>query len=298
MKKIAVIGSLNMDLVAVTEVSPKMGETVFGKDFSMFPGGKGANQATAAGRLGAQVMMFGTVGDDDHGRSLLAELEKNHVDAVHVAERKDAPTGCALIESCRGQNRIIVIPGANSKTDKSYLEDKMEAILEADVFLLSMEIPLASIEYAAETLSLHGKTVILNPAPAVPIPESLIDNTSYILPNEHEAAILFNMPEEEALMKYPNKLLITKGEHGVVYHDGEKPVHIPAAEVNPVDSTGAGDTFAGAFAAASAKGMVLKEAVQFAAAAAGLSVEKHGAQSGMPTDKELEAFRSRGKSNE
>ncbi|MEM5018211.1 ribokinase [Metabacillus indicus] len=298
MKKIAVIGSLNMDLVAVTEVSPKMGETVFGKDFSMFPGGKGANQATAAGRLGAQVMMFGTVGDDDHGRSLLAELEKNHVHAVHVAERKDAPTGCALIESCRGQNRIIVIPGANSKTDKSYLEDKMEAILQADVILLSMEIPLASIEYAAETLSHHGKTVILNPAPAVPIPESLIDNTSYILPNEHEAAILFNMPEEEALMKYPNKLLITKGEHGVVYHDGEKPVHIPAAEVNPVDSTGAGDTFAGAFAAASAKGMVLKEAVEFAAAAAGLSVEKHGAQSGMPTDKELEAFRSRGKSNE
>ncbi|MGP1909884.1 ribokinase [Metabacillus sp. JX24] len=298
MKKIAVIGSLNMDLVAVTEVSPKMGETVFGKDFSMFPGGKGANQATAAGRLGAQVMMFGTVGDDDHGRSLLAELDKNHVDAGHAAKRKDAPTGCALIESCRGQNRIIVIPGANSKTDRSYLEEKMEVILEADVILLSMEIPLESIEYAAEILSGYGKTVILNPAPAVPIPESLIDNTSCILPNEHEAAILFNMTEEEALRKYPNKLLITKGEQGVVYHDGEKPVHIPAVKVNPVDSTGAGDTFAGAFAAASAKGLVLKEAVQFAAAAAGLSVEKHGAQSGMPTEKELEAFRSRGRSNE
>ncbi|MGX1195097.1 ribokinase [Metabacillus sp. SLBN-84] len=298
MKKIAVIGSLNMDLVAVTEVSPKMGETVFGKDFSMFPGGKGANQATAAGRLGAQVMMFGTVGDDDHGRSLLAELDINHVDASHVAKRKDSPTGCAMIESCLGQNRIIVIPGANSKTDRSYLEEKMEVILEADVILLSMEIPLESIEYAAEILSGYGKTVILNPAPAVPIPKSLIDHTSCILPNEHEAAILFNMPEEEALRKYPNKLLITKGEQGVVYHDGEKPVHIPAVKVNPVDSTGAGDTFAGAFAAASAKGLVLKEAVQFAAAAAGLSVEKHGAQSGMPTEKELEAFRSRGRSNE
>ncbi|MDQ0861521.1 ribokinase [Bacillus sp. V2I10] len=295
MNKIAVIGSLNMDLVAVTDISPKMGETVIGKDFHMFPGGKGANQATAAARLGGSVKLFGTLGDDQHGEFLLHQLENNKVDGSSIQMRRDAPTGCAIIEICEAQNRIIVVPGANAKTDEAYLQKKIDDLLEADVILISMEIPMQPIEYIIKELADHGKIIILNPAPAVPLSDEIISHCTYLIPNEHEAKIIFNSKyeEAEALKKYPNKLLITKGEQGVTCFNGQEIETVPAIKVNPVDSTGAGDTFAGAFSYAISEEKPLKECIQFAVIAAGLSVEKRGAQSGMPTAAEVNEYCSR-----
>ncbi len=295
MNKIAVVGSLNIDLVAVTDVSPKMGETVIGKDFSMYPGGKGANQAVAAARLGGNIEIFGTIGDDQHGHVLERQLKKERVTISSLQKRSDVPTGCALIEICNAHNRIIVVPGANGKTDEAYLKSSMNAILKADVILLSMEIPFKSIEYLIEELSEHKKTIVLNPAPALRLSEDMISKVTYLLPNEHEAEIIFGgkVSEAEALKRYPNKLLITKGEQGVTYFNGEEIETIPAIKVNPIDTTGAGDTFAGAFLYAISDSIPLKEAIRFAAIAAGLSVEKRGAQSGMPTLAECDQYRKR-----
>ncbi|TDL80890.1 ribokinase [Peribacillus frigoritolerans] len=295
MNKIAVIGSLNIDLVAVTDISPKMGETVLGKEFNIFPGGKGANQATAAARLGGSVKLFGTVGDDQHGNFLLDQLSINDVGIGDIQKQSEAPTGCAMIEICDAQNRIIVVPGANAKTDEDYLQGKINGLLEAEVILISMEIPMNAIEYIVKELAKYGKKIILNPAPAVPLSEEVISRCTYLLPNEHEAEIIFNgkYDEAEALKKHPNKLLITKGEQGITYFTGHKMENVPAIKVNPVDSTGAGDTFAGAFAFAISERKPLKECIQFAAIAAGLSVEKRGAQSGMPTAAEVQEYCSR-----
>jgi ribokinase len=295
MKRIAVVGSLNIDLVAVTDVSPKMGETVIGKDFSIYPGGKGANQAVAAARLGGDIEIFGTIGDDQHGHVLERQLKNEKVSISSLQKRSDVPTGCALIEICKADNRIIVVPGANGKTDRAYLKSSMNAILKADVILLSMEIPVPSIEYLIEELSEHNKTIVLNPAPAVPLSEETISKVTYLLPNEHESKIIFGetLSEDAALKQYPNKMLITKGDKGVTFFNGEEIETIPSIQVNPVDTTGAGDTFAGAFSYAISDGMLLKEAICFAAIAAGLSVEKKGAQSGMPTLAECVEYRKK-----
>ncbi|MCM3595530.1 ribokinase [Metabacillus idriensis] len=295
MNKIAVIGSLNIDLVAVTDISPKMGETVMGKEFNIFPGGKGSNQATAAARLGGSVNLFGTVGDDQHGNFLLDRLSINDVGISNIQKQSEASTGCAMIEICDAQNRIIVVPGANSKTDEGYLQGKINNLLEAEVILISMEIPMDAIEYIVKELAKYGKKIILNPAPAVPLSEEVITHCTYLLPNEHEAEIIFNgkYEEAEALKKHANKLLITKGEQGITYFTGQEIETVPAIKVNPVDSTGAGDTFAGAFSFAISQRKPLKECIQFAAIAAGLSVEKRGAQSGMPTAAEVQEYCSR-----
>ncbi|WP_191562539.1 ribokinase [Metabacillus idriensis] len=295
MNKIAVVGSLNIDLVAVTDVSPKMGETVIGKDFSMYPGGKGANQAVAGARLGGDIEIFGTIGDDQHGHMLERQLKNDRVSTSSLQKRSDVPTGCALIEICNAHNRIIVVPGANGKTDEAYLKSSMNAILNADVILLSMEIPLPSIEYLVEELYEHNKTIVLNPAPAVHLSEELMSKVTYLLPNEYEAEIIFGgtLSEDAALKRYPNKLLITKGEKGVTFFNEEEIETIPSIIVNPVDTTGAGDTFAGAFSYAISDGLPVKEAIRFAAIAAGLSVEKKGAQSGMPTLAECNEYRKK-----
>lgn len=288
MNKVAVIGSINMDLVVETDISPSMGETVIGNDFFTSPGGKGANQAVAIARLGGECHLFGSIGNDANGVSLKASLESNQVITQYLNEVEQS-TGCALIEVFQGKNKIIVVPGANQKTNRAYLESVLPHILEAQTVLIQMEIPMDSIEYIVDVCYEHGMTTVLNPAPASVLSENIVNKVTYLLPNEHEFELIFSekMSEETVLKRYPNKLIITKGEQGVAYFDGNEVVTVPSVKVEAVDTTGAGDTFAGAFTLAVSEGKDLQNSIRFANAAAGLSVTKRGAQQGMPNRPEV-----------
>lgn len=293
MAKIAVIGSINMDLVAETDIIPKKGETVLGNNFFTSPGGKGANQAVAAARLGGKVSIFGSIGNDQNGLSLKENLMNEMVDVNHLNIVDHVASGVAIIEICENDNRIIVVPGANHYTNVEYLTKVSEALLSYDVILMQLEIPIESIQFIIQFLSDHQKVIILNPAPAMPLPEDLVNKVSYITPNEHEYQIVLNTTEsmEEVLQKYPNKLLITRGEEGVTYYDGDKTVTVPCINVDVVDTTGAGDTFTGAFGVAISEGQPIREAIEFANIAAGLSITRKGAQKGMPTRQEVQKKR-------
>ncbi|NEU30349.1 ribokinase [bacterium LRH843] len=289
MKKIAVIGSLNMDYMIETDTFPAVGETVLGKGFYMSPGGKGANQAVAAARLGGDVTLFGSVGNDANGAELLDIIKSEKINPSYIQKVDNVTSGVAFIEVGNGHNRIVFIPGANSHTNKAYIK-KVETILTSfDVFVFQLETPLEVIQAILPLLHEQGKTVILNPAPAMNLEESFIEMITYLTPNEHEVhGVLGSNDDIDSLLKrYPNKLIVTMGTEGVVYSDGEKTVRIPAIKVTPVDTTGAGDTFSGAFAVAIAEGKTISDALTFANTAAGISITKSGAQSGMPTKEEV-----------
>lgn len=289
MAKIAVVGSINMDLVVETDVIPRQGETILGKNFFATSGGKGANQAVASARLGGEVALFGSVGNDQNGESMLEVLKKEKVGTSHINIVDGVPTGVAIIEICNSDNRIIVVPGANEFTNIGYLSSICEELLNYDVILMQHEIPLKGIAFITNYLSNHNKTIILNPAPAFPLTEEIINEITYITPNEHEYKIILNTTDniEEAVKNFPNKLLITRGDEGVTYFDGNSIVTVPCIDVNVVDTTGAGDTFTGAFGVAISEGQPIKEAIQFANIAAGLSITKKGAQGGMPTREDV-----------
>lgn len=292
MKKIAVIGSINRDLVVEANAFPKKGETIKGNSFAMFPGGKGANQAVAISRLGGNVSFFGSLGDDENGRWLMQHLENELVETVAMNVVKDVPTGVALIELSEQDNRIIIVPGANDYTDVSYIKPLLEELLRCDLIVFQMEIPIELITYLVPILAEQQKTTILNPAPAVPLSPELMEKVTYIIPNEHEYQIVFQTNEtiSEILKRYPNQLIITEGEKGVSYFDGSHILTIPSISVSPVDTTGAGDTFIGAFAVGIAEGKSLEESLRLATIASGLSVTKKGAQSGIPKREEVERF--------
>ncbi|QBP42652.1 ribokinase [Paenisporosarcina antarctica] len=290
MAKIAVIGSINMDLVVETDISPKKGETVLGSNFFASPGGKGANQAVAAARLGGEVTMFGSIGKDQNGEILLANLLEENIDTTYINILDNIPTGVAVIEICEKDNRIVVVPGANKYTNEEYLTKVAESLVSFDVILMQLEVPLESIVFMTKYLSPYDKIIILNPAPAIAIPEEVLTRITYITPNEHEYLTVLNTSSsiEETLRKFPTKLLITCGEKGVVYCDGNSVITVPSIKVDVVDTTGAGDTFTGAFGVAISEGRPLREAILFANTAAGLSTTKMGAQKGMPTREDVE----------
>lgn len=285
MARIAVVGSINMDLVVETDIMPKKGETVLGNHFFTAPGGKGANQAVAAARLGGNVTMFGSVGIDQNGENLRAILKEEGVETAFINIVEGIATGVAIIEICEHDNRIIVASGANQYTNLEYLTNVSKELLNYDVILLQHEIPLESIEYIANFLSIYNKTIILNPAPAFALSDEILKCITYITPNEHEYKMVLNTsdPMDEVLKRYPNKLLITRGEEGVTYCDGTNIITVPSINVEIVDTTGAGDTFTGAFGVAISEGQDLIDAIHFANCAAGLSITKMGAQKGMPT---------------
>jgi ribokinase len=289
MARIAVIGSINMDLVTETEVSPKKGETVLGKNFFTSPGGKGANQAVAASRLGGDVTMFGSIGLDQNGESLRAKLTEENIDTTYINVTNNVPTGVAIIEISEGDNRIIVVSGANQYTNKEYLTKIADTLLAYDVIIMQLEIPLESIEFIVNNLTKHNKKMILNPAPAIGLSDNVINGVTYITPNEHEYKIVLQTNEtiDEILKKYPNKLLITCGAAGVMYFDGNEVQTVPSINIDVVDTTGAGDTFTGAFGVAISEGYSLRDAISFGNIAAGLSITKMGAQSGMPSREEV-----------
>ncbi|NDL66794.1 ribokinase [Anaerotalea alkaliphila] len=288
--KVSVVGSINMDMTVVAERIPLKGETVHGSEIHHIPGGKGANQAVAMAKLGAQVEMFGCVGDDETGKNLLENLKSVGVETSHIMVVENIPTGIAFITVGEDDNAIVVVPGANGMVDKAYVDRIRGPLLESDIVLLQQEIPMETVEYVVDLCARHQVKVVLNPAPAVPLKKETIEKATYLTPNEHEAAILFGteLSTEELLKRYPGKLLITQGSKGVsaCLEDGTV-VLVPARKAHVVDTTGAGDTLNGAFTLRIAMGADLKSALEYANVAASLSTERFGAQGGMPTDGEV-----------
>ncbi|MDC7289967.1 ribokinase [Blautia schinkii] len=289
--KISVVGSINMDQTVTAERIPLKGETLSGGNLTYIPGGKGANQAVAMARLGADVEMFGCVGKDEHGTKLIENLTNAGVKTGHIRRIPGVPTGLALITVGENDNTIIVVAGANDQVDRSYVDSVKEELLRSDFVVLQHEIPADTIEYVIELCSQNGIKVVLNPGPARPVKPEILSKVTYLTPNEHEAKILFgaDTDTEELLKKYPEKLVITLGSKGVAagLQDGSI-FRVPVRPAKVADTTGAGDTLNGAFCVKLAEGADIREALHFANTAASLSTEKFGAQTGMPTREEVE----------
>lgn len=288
--KAAVVGSINMDMTVTAERIPLKGETLKGGDLRYIPGGKGANQAVAMAKLGAQVEMFGCVGDDEAGKKLLDNMKSVGVSTSHIRVAHGIPTGLAVITVGDHDNTIVVVAGANDQVDRAYVDSIKDELLTCDIVLLQHEIPQETVEYVIEICHEKGIKTVLNPGPARPVRQEIIDKVSFLTPNEHEAVILFGteLSTEELLKKYPEKLVITQGSRGVstCLKSGEV-LQVPARKTKVVDTTGAGDTLNGAFTMEIAKGSRIREALQFANIAASLSTEKFGAQGGMPSYEEV-----------
>lgn len=289
MVNIVVVGSSSMDLVVTADKRPKAGETLIGESFQTVPGGKGANQAVAAARLGANVSIIGRVGKDAFGKEILDNLKKNGVSVNHVEPVPHLSSGTAHITLAEGDNSIIFVKGANDEVTPSYLEKADSILKEADMIMVQQEIPEETVEYIADFCNQFNKKWLLNPAPARKISDNVIESATYLTPNEHEFTVMFGEENRsEVLARYPNKLLITEGKNGVRYFNGECEEVVPSFVVEAVDTTGAGDTFNAAFAVAVAEGKTIKEALRFANRAASISITKFGAQGGMPTREEVE----------
>jgi len=283
---ITVIGSINMDLVTITSQLPKIGETLFGQQFHMNPGGKGANQAVAVAKLGGNVKLIGCIGQDTFGAELKQHLMNQGVDVSNV-EPVTQSTATATITVYNGDNSIIVIPAANNAVTAQYVQSKEAVIAASDIVIVQLEIPLEAVLKAVEIAKANGATVILNPAPIQSLPAKLIQQVDYITPNEHEQVLL---REQHSAEDIEGKLIVTKGSEGVsIIQDGME-INIPAFKIDVVDTTGAGDSFNGGLAVALSRGMSLKEACEYGSAVAALSITKLGAQTGMPTSDEVEHF--------
>ncbi|UOG07304.1 ribokinase [Bacillus altitudinis] len=289
MSQIVVVGSCSMDLVVTSSKRPNAGETVLGESFKTVPGGKGANQAVASARLGADVYMIGRVGDDAYGQDIMSNLQAQGVRTTYMKPVTEMESGTAHIILAEGDNSIVVVKGANNEVTPHYVKDALSSIEKIGIVLIQQEIPEETVEAVCTICSEKGIPVILNPAPARKVSQQILDQAAYITPNEHEAALMFEgLTIAEALRQYPNKLLITEGKNGVRYFDGSKEVLVPGYPVKAVDTTGAGDTFNGALAVALTEGKSLYDALAFANLAASISVTKFGAQGGMPAREELE----------
>ncbi|MBD8025152.1 ribokinase [Ureibacillus sp. Re31] len=283
---ITIIGSINMDIAIQTDIFPKQGETVLGNLFTTIPGGKGANQAVAAARLGSNVQMIGAVGQDAFGNELYMNLKNEN---VHVGgiQKTNNSTGIANILLHNNDNRIIVVPGANFDVDQKMIDDNMELIQQSSLVMLQLEIPVETIDYVLKVCEDLAIPVLLNPAPAANFKNEWIDKVTYLTPNETECEVMFGEDYETVLKQYPNKIIVTLGGEGAAYFDGNQIIKVSGYKTKAVDTTGAGDTFNGAFAHAIIDGKSIEEAVQFANVTASLSVEKFGAQGGMPRIEEV-----------
>ena len=300
--RIVVMGSLNMDLVVGAPKIPAPGETVIGGDLQTFPGGKGANQAVAAARLGAQVAMVGRVGDDAFGAQLKQTLENDGVDLAYVQNTAVTPSGVALIVvDAAGQNSIVVASGANMRLTPADVEAAAPAIRAADVLVLQLESPLETVQRAAELARAHGVTVILNPAPARPLPPELLALVDVIIPNESETAALTGLPVTSAdeLTAAADRLraqgvgmvILTLGARGALLATAGGVRRFPAFPVDQVvDTTAAGDAFVGGLATAVAEKQPLDAAIAWGNAAGALAVTRAGAQPSLPTRAAVEAL--------
>ena len=298
---VLVIGSANMDLVVRVERFPLPGETIFGTDFKMFPGGKGANQAVCCAKLGQKVRFVGKMGDDLIRERLSASLEQAGVIIDSLIVDPVEPTGTALITVDKnGENEIVVVSGSNMKLRPADVDGVHDIFGSAAVVLLQLEIPLESVVRAAELAHEQQALLILNPAPACSLPASLLRLVDYLTPNESEAQMLTGIPvtrrssAEAAAKKLVDQgvknVLLTLGPEGCLLVNSSRAELFPACRVRPVDTTAAGDAFNGALAFALSRNEELDQAVRFANAVAGYSVTKLGAQRSMPTLTEVEQF--------
>ena len=298
---ITVVGSLNMDFVVQVAALPRPGETVKGSAFATIPGGKGANQAVAAGRLGGRVRMVGRVGDDVFGRQLVESLARAGVDTTAVEATAGTPTGVALIPvESGGQNQIVVAPGANGSLTPDDVARGLRG-LAGGLLLLQLESPLEAVARAAHIGHEAGASVVLDPAPARELHPSLLAEVSCLTPNESEATALLGRRQDALSLaeapevaralraRGPRIVILKLGAQGAYVDEGSGGRHFPAPRVDAVDATAAGDTFNGALAVALAEGRSLHEAVAFANVAAAISVTRKGAQASIPTRTEVDA---------
>ena len=284
--KVVVVGSINLDLVVQADRFPKIGETMFGTDSKMLPGGKGANQAVAAARLGADVTMIGCVGEDAYGEIVLKNFQENMLDTSCIKKVAE-PTGVAYITIAENDNSIILVQGANACVDRSLIDKYQAQILAADIVITQCEIPIEAIRYLIDFCAENDVRLILNPAPTPEIAPEYLAKVTFLTPNEIEINQLFQQDAQTVLREHPNQIIMTYGAKGVRYHDGEKLMEVPSYKVPVIDTTGAGDTFNAAFAVAYAKDQELEKAITFANLAASKTVQGLGAQSAMPRIEEL-----------
>lgn len=304
MKKCAVIGSINMDMVLSVSRFPAAGETLTGGNFQTVPGGKGANQAVALGRLGATVRMAGRVGDDAFGRRYLDHFRQNGVDVRAVDAVAGTATGVAdILVNAAGENCIVIAPGANGLCDLEWLDRALEATADCEIFLLQLEIPLDTVAEAVRRLRKMGKTILLDPAPAVPLPEDVLAAVDFLTPNETELKAVTSGLSEDAGIEERVRHLVGGSGRVVVHKRGADGAyigtrdgieHVPGFSVRAVDTTAAGDTFNAGLAAGLAMGWPLRDAVRLANAAGALAVTAYGAQEGMPSLEQAQALMARG----
>lgn len=301
MHKITVIGSLNMDLVVRSPKAPQAGETIAGTDFHMIPGGKGANQAVAASRAGANVHMVGCVGADAFGPVLLDSLHQAGVDIESVLSLTDLSTGTAtIIVEDSGENRIIIVPGANGCVTSEQIDELWPEIQQSDTILLQFEIPLETVFHVIRRAKHDDMRVIVNPAPAYKIPADILAMITCLIVNEKEAAMISGQPVSDVDSAFNaaeaihslgvETVIVTLGAAGAILFNGTAHLHQPANKVEVVDTTAAGDTFVGSYAAALLDGKSSKEALHFATAAACLAVTRLGAQPSIPFKEKVDEF--------
>jgi ribokinase len=305
MTHILVVGSLNMDLVVQMPAIPRPGETLLGGRFATFPGGKGANQAVAAARLGAQVTLVGKVGNDAFGKQLLQVIQAEGIETRYIGIDQNNATGVALITvDTEGRNSISVASGANFTLTVDEVKQAWDEIGLVDMLVMPLETPMDTILTAAKLAKAHGTRVILNPAPAQELEEGLLRSVEVIVPNEIETEHLTGKAihsQEDALQagtillrRGVRSVVLTLGEKGALILEGrpDQPEHLylPAYQVQAVDSTAAGDGFVGALATGLGEGLSLHEAAVFATAAAAISVTRSGAQPSLPRRDEVDRF--------
>ena len=299
MSNIIVVGSLNADLVVRTPRFPQPGETISGEDLQIIPGGKGANQAVAAARQGTPTAMVGRVGNDSFGPELIGNLRQNGVDTSHVQVDSESATGTAIIVvDEKGQNSIVLSPGGNGRVTPADLDNLSFA--DASLLLLQLEIPVAAVLAAVKRAKESGLRVLLNPAPARPLPEELLSLPDFIVPNESELSLLTELPVQDIpsaekaaktlLERGIQNVIVTLGANGALIVNRELTKHIPSFKVDVVDTTAAGDAFIGGFASALLQNKSMEEAVQYGCACGALAATKFGAQPSLPTKKEVETF--------
>jgi ribokinase len=300
MGRVFVAGSINMDVVATADRHPRIGETIAGKAVLYFPGGKGANQAVAAAKLGAPTTLIGRLGQDAFGDQLKAFLATAGIDLAFVQQTSDAHTGTAIITVANADNTIIVIPGANALVDTA--DVAAPTLAKGDIAVSQFEIPLPAISAFFKRARAAGATTILNPAPAIEFDRELLDLVDILILNETELGLLTEteLLDTDDISRFvgaaqflqtskDKTICVTLGKRGIVTLTNGKPVAIPGRTVTAVDTTGAGDCFVGALAAQLAGGKSILDALDYANAAASVCVQRMGAAPSMPTAAEVEA---------
>jgi ribokinase len=292
-KKILIIGSSNTDMVIKTQNFPAPGETILGEKFLMNSGGKGANQAVAAVRLGGMVTFVGKIGNDIFGKQAIQQLEDEGINVDFVSVDKNHPSGVALITvDCKGENSIVVAPGSNGTLSTADFDKAVDELNDSEFVLMQLEIPIPTVEYIARIASQKKVKVVLNPAPAVELSDELLKNLYIITPNETEAGLLtgIKVTDEESALKAAEVLskkgvdivIITMGSVGAFILANGKSEVIKSPKVDAIDTTAAGDTFCGALCVGLSEGLLIADAVRMANKAAGITVTREGAQNSIP----------------